>query len=165
VLKFLYPEVANKWLFLLAGAMWSAVGFMLCSLAYRWLGEYHGLAVIWVGLGSFFLAMVVYRFGFSHIAHRNISRIASFRKSICLFAFMPWKSYLLVGGMMALGILLRSSGLPHIILAAIYIIIGVALFSSSLHYYPLFWKAMTALPTPNSADFEPLPIPDEPAGD
>ena len=47
---------------------------------------------------------------------------------------MSWKSYLLLGVMMALGIGLRHSPLPKPYLAVLYIGIGLALVLSSVRY-------------------------------
>jgi hypothetical protein len=157
------PAVTRKWLFLLAGMMWSAVGVMLCSLAYRWLADLHSQASIWIGLGSSIAAILVYRYGFIHIAQRNIHRLQALLKKTCVFAFMPWKSYFLVAGMMALGIILRSSSLPHVYLAVIYITIGAALFLSSLHYYPHVWNHLPFFPAQALADIEALPSSDDDA--
>lgn len=144
MLKSFNPAVSKPWLLLLAGLMWSAVGLMLCSMAYRWLAEMHSAWAIGLGLGGLALALVTYRFGFVHIANKNIQRLQAILDKVCVFAFMPWKSYFLVAGMMTLGILLRSSGVPHVYLAEIYTTIGAALFLSSLHYYPQVWAAAQA---------------------
>ena len=52
----------------------------------------------------------------------------------CVFAFMPWKSYILVIIMMATGILLRHSPIPKLYLAVLYAAIGTALILSSIRY-------------------------------
>jgi hypothetical protein len=52
----------------------------------------------------------------------------------CIFAFISWKSYLLVVLMALLGVLLRHSSLPRQYLAIIYIGIGLALVLSSIRY-------------------------------
>jgi hypothetical protein len=80
----------------------------------------------------------IYRFGFSHIAHRNLVRIyaqAPQKDKVCVFAFQNIRSYFLVVIMMALGYGLRHSGIPKTYLAPIYIAIGLALALSSLLYY------------------------------
>ena len=165
MLNIFKPAVTKGWLILLAGAMWSAVGLMLCSLAYGWLRDSHLPSAVWIGVGSFLAAILVYRFGFLHIAQRNIRRLLALNRKTCLFAFMPWKSYLLVAGMMALGITLRSSSLPHVYLAVIYITIGAALFLSSLHYYPNIWKNLKFIPVLPPPDSELLSSPNEQPGD
>lgn len=131
--------VAKVWLFILAGVMWSGVGLMLCSLAFRWLEELHSYIALWIGLAGLAAALVVYRFGFVHIAEKNINRLHNFLERASPFAFMSAKSYLLVVFMMALGMTLRASPIPHVYLAVIYTTIGAALFFSSLHYYPHVW--------------------------
>ena len=132
-------SVAKVWLFILAGAMWSGVGLMLCSLALRWLEDLHSYVALWVGLLGLMAALVVYRFGFIHIAEKNIQRLHTFLEKASPFAFMSVKSYLLVAFMMALGITLRASPIPRVYLAIVYTTIGAALFFSSLHYYPHVW--------------------------
>jgi hypothetical protein len=130
------PAVKPFWLYLLAGLMWSAVGLMLCSMAYRWLTglQAHWLALV-VGLLGVVFAIAAYRFGFSHLAIKNIQRLETFLERTCVFAFITWKSYLLIVGMMSLGLALRSSLLPREYLALVYTTIGGALFLSSFHYY------------------------------
>jgi len=128
--------VARVWLFLLAGLMWSGVGVMLCALAYGWLADLHAVSALWFGLGGLVCSLAAYRFGFQHLAQKNISRIHALLEKASPFAFMSPKSYLLVVFMMALGMTLRNSPVPKAYLAVVYIIIGAALFLSSLHYYP-----------------------------
>lgn len=130
------PNVSKKWLHLLAGAMWSGVGIMLISLAVGWLLPLsRQLALLLAGTGIF-LALIIYRFGFSKLAAKNRQRIENFTKQkICIFAFQEWKSYPLVAFMIVLGIALRSSAIPKPYLAIIYIGLGLGLFLSSLQYY------------------------------
>ena len=132
-------NVAKVWLFLLAGLMWSGVGLMLCGLAYRWLIDLHSLLALWAGLAGLAASIVVYRFGFLHLAQKNIYRLHAFLEKVSIFAFMSSKSYLLVVFMMALGATLRSSPIPKVYLSVVYTTIGAALFLSSLHYYPHVW--------------------------
>lgn len=133
--RFLNPVVHNHWLFLAAGLVWSGVGIMLCALAYRWLSDSHSGWALWIGLGGLLLSLVVYYFGFAHIARSNIQRLHGFIEKVCLFAFFPVKSYLLMVSMMGLGMVLRSSPIPKHYLAFLYETIGGGLFLSSLHYY------------------------------
>jgi len=137
---FYQPTVKKVWLFWIAGAMWSGVGLMLCSLAYGWLAEMHSSAGVWIGLSGALLALIAYRYGFSKIARKNIDRLHSLLERANLFHFMPLKSYLLVAVMMALGMALRHSPLPRPCLAEVYATIGGALFLSSIHYYRSIWK-------------------------
>jgi hypothetical protein len=129
------PAVSRYWLFLLAGVIWSGVGIGLCLAACVWFSEMHWPENGILALLGFLLGTAVYRFGFSKIAGKNSSRIAERPGEVCLFAFQPWRSYLLIVMMMLLGYVLRHSNLPRPIVALIYMTIGTGLtFSSSLYY-------------------------------
>jgi hypothetical protein len=133
----LYPAVKKFWLHLLAGVMWSGVGIMLIAIASRWLGLvlfYQAVLLILAGIA---LAAVIYFFGFSKFALKNVRRINNYEQErVCLFAFQRWTSYPLVLFMVSLGIYLRVySPIPKPYLAILYIGIGGSLFLSSLHYY------------------------------
>jgi fumarate reductase subunit D len=131
----LTPAVPKRWLLVIAGLMWSAVGLMLCRLAYRWLLGIDTRTGLLLGALGGVAAVAVYRFGFLKIARKNIDRVCRFSGKRCLFAFQAWKSYLIIALMIALGVLLRHSAIPRHLLAVIYETIGGALFLSSLHYY------------------------------
>ncbi len=144
LIKRLNPVVHNRWLFLSAGLVWSGVGILLCWLAYGWLVGLHSAWAGWIGLAGLALAPVVYHFGFARIARANIARLHGFLEKTCLFAFFPWKSYLLMAGMMGLGMALRHSAIPKPYLAVLYEMIGGGLFLSSLHYYRPAWARARA---------------------
>ncbi len=139
-LEKLKPAVSKYWLLALAGVMWSGVGIMLCRLAVIWLKPVHQ-SLAW-SLGSLGLigAVVVYRFGFSKIALKNITRLCQLQDATCIFAFQAWKSYLIIVIMVALGLTLRHSPMPKHLLAVIYETIGGALFFSSFHFYGRIWQ-------------------------
>jgi hypothetical protein len=115
--------------------LWSVVGLVLCGLASYWFSTVawpvNGLVAL-VALG---VGVLAYVFLFSRIAAKNIERIGRQPLRVCLFAFQAWRSYLLIGVMMALGFTLRHSHLPRLILAAIYLVIGTALTLASSLYY------------------------------
>jgi hypothetical protein len=142
-LSSLRPAVPKSWLIGLAGLMWSCVGLMLCRLAYRWLA-----AVEWKGVASFeligvFMALVAYYLCFSRIARRNITRLSLLTEKTCIFAFQKWKSYLLIGLMVFLGMALRNLPIPKHYLAVFYTTIGGALLLASLQYYSCLWRTVT----------------------
>ena len=74
------------------------------------------------------------------IVEKNLSRILPVDEKRCLFSFMPWKSYLIVLIMIAMGTLLRHSAIPKQYLAIIYTGIGLALILSSVRYARAFLK-------------------------
>lgn len=134
----LKPSVSKKWLIAAAGIMWMAVGLMLCIRAYHWFSVGKSAISFPLELSGVFLAIVVYYFGFSRIAGKNLTRLRQFPDRVCFFAFQAWRSYLLIIFMITLGILLRHSSLPRNYLAEIYLIIGGALFLGSFAYYGAF---------------------------
>ena len=134
------PAVSKYLLMALAGLMWSGVGIMLWRLAIIWLIPIHQ-SLAW-SLGSLGLvaSIVVYRFGFSKIALKNIKRLCLLPDATCIFAFQAWRSYLIIIFMVALGLTLRHSPMPKHFLAVIYETIGGALFFSSFHFYGRLWR-------------------------
>ena len=81
------------------------------------------------------LSLVVFYFGFSNVAKKNIERLSQFQDKVCFFAFQAWKSYLIIAVMAAMGAFLRHSPIPKQYLAVIYLAIGGALILSSFRYY------------------------------
>ena len=136
----LKPAVPKYWLVASAGVMWSAVGIMLCRLAWIWLLPVIPSRAELLGGAGIFGAVIVYYFGFSKLALKNIHRLGRFSDKTCFFAFQAWKSYFLIGFMIALGITLRHSSFPKAYLAVIYATIGGALFLSSFHYYMRLYR-------------------------
>ena len=138
----LKPAVNKRWLFLLAGIMWSGVGVMLSRLAFGWLNLETLQDAFWLGLVGVVLGLNIYRFGFSKFADKNIQRIDTYENDkVCIFAFQEWTSYPLVVVMISLGIFLRKySPLPKSWLAPVYLGIGTSLFFAGLHYYRQLMK-------------------------
>ena len=139
-LKSLKPDVSRSWLIAIAGLMWTGVGVMLCRLAYHWFAVINTGAAAILGLLGAVMALAAYHFGFSRIAQRNIKRLYLLTERTCVFAFQTWKGYLIIGGMIILGAILRSSPIPKPYLAILYTTMGGAIFLSSFHYYGLLWR-------------------------
>lgn len=137
ILLKLNPLARKKWLHLAAGIMWSAVGIMLVSFAAGWLKIEKWPVLVLLLLGGAILGVVIYLFGFSRLAIKNIKRINAYvNERICFFAFQKWTTYPLIAFMISLGIYLRKySSLPKPILSIMYLGLGFSLFASSLHYY------------------------------
>lgn len=88
------------------------------------------------------LALLVHHLGFLKIVDKNLKRIHQMNGVRCLFAFIPWKSYLIVAVMVIMGGVLRYSMIPKRELAILYIGIGLALILSSVRYIRIFYKEM-----------------------
>ena len=129
------PAVPKCWLFAASGAMWSAVGIMMCVLGTGWLTRVDIVRGIGYGSVGLVTALVAARWGFRAIAAKNIRRLRRLPDRGCFFAFQAWKSYLLIAVMIALGAGLRHSPVPKTLLAIVYIGIGGALLLSSFSYF------------------------------
>jgi hypothetical protein len=131
------PAVRKPWLQLAAGLVWFGVGLMLDEFAARWLEPLALPRMLLLILAGLTLAALIYYFGFSRLAKKNIQRIRAIPgRKVCFFAFQAWTSYPLVAVMIGMGIYLRKySAFPKPLLAILYMGIGSALFAASLHYF------------------------------
>ena len=127
------PAVPKSALLFVAGIMWIAVGIMLDGLAYSWLKTERRYALLAAIIG-FVCSLVIHHFGFLRIVDRNLDRILPMEGKRCIFSFMPWKSYILIIIMVAIGVLLRHSAIPKLYLSVLYVGIGTALILSSIRY-------------------------------
>ena len=134
------PSVSRHWLFFAAGAVWCGVGIGLITAAALWLYASPWPVSGLVAAGALAVGFLVFRFGFSKIASKNILRIGSRPDKICIFAFQAWRSYILVVFMMLLGYVLRHLPFPKMLVAAIYLVIGAALLLSSSLYFEQFFR-------------------------
>ena len=131
------PVASSRMQLWLAGTMWSCVGTGLFSVGTYWLlknGEAKGfiLLVIAAGLGLGKALLILDR-----TALRNITRVKARGEDRCFGGFLSPRVWILVIGMMLLGRILRTSGLPKPILGLIYGAVGIGLLFSSR----LIWRA------------------------
>jgi len=131
--------VTEPVLLILAGLIWSIVGIMLLHLAYLWLKTASDINFFFYSTPGLLMGILIHHFGFLKIVDKNIIRILQMKGKKCLFAFIPWKSYITIGIMITMGILLRHSMIPKKDLAILYIGIGLALFLSSIKYLKVFY--------------------------
>ena len=128
------PAVPKSILLLIAGLLWFGVGLVLNTLAYSWLKtESPHYAYFAAGIGGV-AALFIHHLGFLRVVDKNLARILPMQGRRCVFAFMPWKSYILVLVMISAGFILRHSPVPKKYLAVVYIAIGAALLLSSIRY-------------------------------
>ena len=134
------PAVHKNILVFLAGIVWASVGVMLMFLAFSWLSKISNKSVyVFAGAGVLF-ALLVHHFGFLKIVDKNLKRILPMDEKKCAFAFIPWKSYLIIAVMITVGMTLRHSAIPKPYLAVLYIGIGLALLLSSVRYVRVFFR-------------------------
>ena len=136
------PAVDKKFLIALSGIIWSIVGIALCNLAVGWLSRTTSYNIPLLTAAGILLSLLIHHFGFLKLVDKNIERILSKSGKVCIFAFQPWKSYLIILIMVGMGMFLRHSSLPKPYLAVIYIGFGGAMLLSSLRYHRNFFKLM-----------------------
>jgi hypothetical protein len=134
------PAVTNHLLLFIAGTVWLLVGFMLLSLAFTWLTRASNINIHLFMIVGAVCALLIHHFGFLKIADKNLKRILEMENKSCIFAFIPWKSYLIIAVMVLMGALLRHSIIPKHYLAVLYIAIGLALVLSSIRYLKAFFQ-------------------------
>ena len=82
------PAVQKVWLQLVAGLMWFCVGMMLISLTFEWLKPVVLISMILLITAGILLAGLIYFFGFSKLAKKNIKRIIEINnEKVCFFRF------------------------------------------------------------------------------
>jgi hypothetical protein len=132
------PAVTNYLLLFIAGVVWFLVGCMLMSLAVSWLSRTSHINLYPLVIAGVTSALLIHHYGFLKIADKNLKRILRMQDKSCIFAFIPWKSYLIIAVMVLMGAVLRHSVIPKHYLAVLYIAIGLALTLSSVRYIRVF---------------------------
>jgi hypothetical protein len=130
-----WHDVDSRWLFAIAGVIWTGVGILLLAYAVQWLAPESVPVELELIVAGVAVAVVFVRFVFHGIVRKNIDRIEAGPQRASAFAFQGWKSYLVTVFMIGLGITLRHSAIPKAWLAPIYLGIGIALLATSLLYH------------------------------
>jgi hypothetical protein len=126
--------VDKRVLLFLAGLMWICVGVMLLGLAYSWLSDLHDHRAFPFTAVGIIAALLIHHLGFLRIVDKNLGRILPMEGKRCVFAFVSFKSYILIAVMVLMGVILRRSHIPRQFLSSLYIGIGLALVLSSVRY-------------------------------
>ncbi len=131
------PSASSRVQLCLAAAMWSCVGTGLFAAGAYWLlthAEVKGwiimLVAVVLGTGKSLLVL-------DRTANRNVDRIKMRGEGRCVGGFLSPRFWILVLGMMLLGRLLRTIGLPRPLLGLIYAAVGTGLLFSSR----IIWRA------------------------
>lgn len=127
-LKRFKPGVDKRVHLLLSAFLWTAVGIFLMLRGGQWL---LAAGQIWLILPAVVLGSGKSLLILDRTARKSIHRILHFGDNTCLGAVYSFRTWLLVLAMIGLGIFLRQSALPRVLLGFIYIAIGWALFLSS----------------------------------
>ncbi len=130
------PGVPKRYLMFMAAFVWTFAGSMLLYKGAVFLRQ--SPAHIWVKIGICTISGVLFYWAmFSKISLKHSRRIIKLEKEKpCILSFFSLKSYILMSGMILMGITLRKSGiLPVSYMAIIYITMGIPLSISAFRFY------------------------------
>lgn len=133
------PAVPRRWLFALAGLVWTGVGIALCIRAIVWMSQFSFVWIFLVECLGMFICVFGYTYGFSKIVEKNVRRIHGLPQNVCLFAFTAWRGYYMIVIMVFLGLALRNSDIPKYYLSVPYTAMGGILLIGSLKFYQEFF--------------------------
>jgi len=130
------PAASVRTHVLLATLMWTIVGLFLFVRGASNMMSLPGTVNPWWLIVATLIGVLKGRLIFDKTAVRVISRILSREGARCLGGFLSLKSWGMILFMVFLGISLRISPLPGILVWGVYVAVGAGLFFSSR----LFWK-------------------------
>jgi len=137
----LRPAVPRYYLFGLAGLFWTFAGVVLCGRAVVWLDVFPLEIEVAVETFSVAIAIVGYIMLFVPVVQKNIDRIDRLPAHACVFAFTAWRGYVVIGVMMTIGIMLRTTSIPRQWLAIVYTVMGVILLIGSIKLFRQFFAS------------------------
>jgi len=128
------PSISRRGLSLAAGVFWILGSMSLLFRAYTIIGlpTTGQLPILLFGV---IFGVLKSRFVLLKMARKNIERIqlmSPHKEKLCIFAFLPPSTFLIILIMIGVGIALRSYFPHHVYLAALYLGISLALFSSGI---------------------------------
>ena len=138
LLSRLNPAVPRRYLYFLAGVLWTVAGALLCVRAVIWLDAFSFRVEVTLESISFALSVVAYLFVFARLVKKNLDRIATLPERVCLFAFTPWRGYIMIALMISIGMTLRNTSIPKYYLAVPYTAMGGTLLLGSYRFYHHF---------------------------
>jgi hypothetical protein len=132
------PAVPRRYLFGLAGILWTTAGTLLCIRAIIWLDVFSTQTECVLEFFGCLLAATGYFFLFSRIVQKNIDRILELPERACVFAFTAWRGYAMIALMATIGITLRNTSIPKYYLSIPYTAMGGILLIGSVRFYRQF---------------------------
>lgn len=129
----LKPSVSKRFLCLTGAAIWAFAGYRVLKITVKaislstvssWIIIPAGL----IGLAIFFTLV------FRRVTKRNVKRIDSMKsEKPCIFAFISWKSYLMIFFMIGLSVLVeRFQLMPPFVAGVFFIALGGSLLLSAI---------------------------------
>lgn len=136
LIQLLKPRTSRRNLLFIAVLVWTFAGGMLLT---------RGILMGKIDKEDFLMRIgfsiiggaLFYRFLFSRISKKHVLRIVQLiNVHPCIFSFFNLRSYLMMIGMISLGILLRKAGIvPPYYLSILYVTMGIPLLVSSVRFY------------------------------
>ncbi|MGL4344433.1 MAG: hypothetical protein ACRCTE_04480 [Cellulosilyticaceae bacterium] len=135
------PRCSKRTLLIFAALVWMMAGSMVMKLGYEVVLKTRGhkeIAVI-VAVTAF---LIFYNLIFKKMAAKHQRRIAAkTQDKLCVFSFFDKKSYIIMGSMMTLGIVIRSlTFIDPMCWAPFYIGLGTALFGAGVLFGIAWFK-------------------------
>lgn len=124
----LKPGVSPRTHLLCAALLWTIIGLYLTQRGIGYLIQDDLLLLV---VAALLLGTLKSRYVLDMSAKRGVERIKQFADNTCIGAVYSWKTWLLVGAMMLLGLLVRGSSIPAYIIGTVCVAIGWALIRSS----------------------------------
>jgi hypothetical protein len=131
------PGVSRAVHLFAAPFLWTAIGTLLMVRGFGWIGP--GPAR-WLVLLALVIGTLKSRFVLDKTARKSLKRIMEMNDNTCIGAVYSWKTWLLVGLMMAFGITMRRLTDPGMVIGTLYVAIGWALFLSSRHGWKEWYR-------------------------
>jgi hypothetical protein len=138
------PAVPRRFLYALAGLLWTVAGGLLCVRGAIWLQDLQLPVIASVEAAAIAIAAAGYVFLFSGVVRNNIARIGRLPDRACVFAFTAPRGYIMIAVMMTAGISLRTSSIPHYYLSLPYSAMGGVLLTGSVGFYRKFFGTAAA---------------------
>ncbi len=126
----LKPGVKRRTHLLLSAFLWTAIGCLLLAKGWLRLDLLHEHQFILV-ITAFAFGCIKSRLVLDRAARKAIDRILVLKDGTCLGAVYSFKTWALVLCMMGMGVILRNSSLPAMLICFISLTIGCSLLLSS----------------------------------
>ncbi len=151
--KLLYsykPSVPKRYLLLIAGLVWTFAGCMLfLKGTYYLVNNTSHLLIRYLIAVPFGITFYLVLFAKISLKHINRIRTIDIARP-CLFSFFNFRSYIMMGVMMSMGIMLRRFDvIDHDILYTFYLGMGTPLLISAARFYFAWAKFKQLIPINN----------------
>lgn len=134
------PGVKRQTHLFLSAFLWTVIGSLLLTKGAVRLTQFEDYQFL-VVVSAFTVGSLKALLVLDKVAGKTIKRILGFSDGICLGAVYSVKTWVVVAMMVSVGVILRNSSLPVMLLTFIYLTIGWSLLLSSR----LGWKAYLAI--------------------